>query len=430
MYRLQNGKAQQSGHQNGEYLCQVRGQQKLNRLADIVIHPAALLHGRHNGGKVVVRQYHIRHVLGHIRAGHAHAYANIRRLNGRGVVDPVAGHGSHSPLPVKGLYNAHLMLRLHTGKHAAPGNGIVQRPIVHLAQLGAGEHLPLRLQDPQLPGNGRSSIPMIAGDHHRTNARLATSGNGLHRLRAHRIHHTHQPQVAKSLFQCLRRPGRRQGRVLSGCSAKHPQRPVCHTPIFVQDPAAQIRSQGYRSPLLPGVGAPFQYHIRRTLGVLHHAFRGAVERRHHLAGRVKGQFTHPGVLPLQRRLFQPQVCRVLHQRHLCGFTLYAVLGSVGVRTQRHSGHKLLRRHTGAGGNGHFILSQRAGFVRADHLRTAQGLHRRQSPDHCVATAHFGHADGQHNRHHRCQPLRNGSHRQGHRHHKGGQRAAKGQPACQ
>ena len=69
-------------------------------------------------------------------------------------------------------------------------------------------------------------------------------------------------------------------------------------------------------------------------------------------------------------------------------------------------------------HGHLILGEGAGFIRADDLGAAQGLHRRQAADHRAALAHIGDADGQHHRHHRGQALGYGGHGQGHGHHEG------------
>jgi hypothetical protein len=60
---------------------------------------------------------------------------------------------------------------------------------------------------------------------------------------------------------------------------------------------------------------------------------------------------------------------------------------------------------------HFVARQRAGFVSADHGNRAEGFHRRQSADDCIAPRHALHADSQGNGHDRRQSLRNGRHRQ-------------------
>ena len=42
--------------------------------------------------EVVVGQYHVRGLLGHVGASDAHGDADVGRLDGRGVIDPVSGH--------------------------------------------------------------------------------------------------------------------------------------------------------------------------------------------------------------------------------------------------------------------------------------------------------------------------------------------------
>ena len=60
---------------------------------------------------------------------------------------------------------------------------------------------------------------------------------------------------------------------------------------------------------------------------------------------------------------------------------------------------------------HLILRERAGLIRTDDLRTAERFHGREPADDRATAAHVRHADGQHDRHDRGQPLRNGRDRE-------------------
>ena len=52
----------------------------------------AFFHRRDNGGEVVVGQHDVGRLLGDVGPGDAHGNADVGRLQGRRVVDAVAGH--------------------------------------------------------------------------------------------------------------------------------------------------------------------------------------------------------------------------------------------------------------------------------------------------------------------------------------------------
>ena len=174
MGRLEDHKAQQGGQEDAQYLAHIGAQQELDGFADVVIDPPAFLHRAYNGGEIVVRQHHIRHVFGHVRAGDAHAYADIRAFDGGRVVDPVPGHGGYAAPLAPGVDDAHLMLRLHPGIDAVAIHGSLQGRVVHLVELGASNSRLAFPQDAQLVGYGNGGIPMIARDHNGTDPRLLT----------------------------------------------------------------------------------------------------------------------------------------------------------------------------------------------------------------------------------------------------------------
>ena len=69
-------------------------------------------------------------------------------------------------------------------------------------------------------------------------------------------------------------------------------------------------------------------------------------------------------------------------------------------------------------NGHFVLGERAGFIRADNLRAAERFHGGKSSDNRVLFRHIGHADRKHDGHDRGKPFGNRGNRQRHREHEG------------
>ena len=416
VHRVQQCEAQQRGEEHAQHLAHVAGQQELDGLADVVIDPAALLHGGDDGGEVVVAEHHVRHVFRYVRAGDAHAHADIRGLDGGRVVDAVAGHGGDGALAPPGVDNADLMLRLYPGIDAVLLHRLVQFLIGEAVQRAAGNGLAGVGDDAQLLADGHGGILVVAGDHHRADARGAALGHGGLDLRADGVDHARQTDEAEVLLQVLRLLPVGQCVVQALRRRKDPQGLVGHGFVLRQNGGALFLSQGQDLPAFRIAGAPAQHLVRRALGVLDKAVVCAVDGGHHLPAGVKGGLAAAGLAALQHRLLQPLGSGKVHQRRLRGLADGAVLLQRGVVAQRHGcGQQLC----GAGvlHHGHLVLCQGAGLVGADDLGAAQRLHRRQPPDHGVLLAHVGHADAQHHRHHRGQSLRDGRHRQGNGHHK-------------
>src|SRR4029450_13014882 len=86
-------------------------------LEQVVVQVAAVVDRLHDGGEVVVGQDHDRGFLGRLGAGDAHGDADVGRLEGGGVVDPVPGHGDHVPGPLEQPDQAQLVLGGDPGHH-------------------------------------------------------------------------------------------------------------------------------------------------------------------------------------------------------------------------------------------------------------------------------------------------------------------------
>ena len=422
MHRVQQGKAHQGGAEHAQHLAHVGAQQELDGLADVIVDAAAFLHCAHDGGKVVVRQHHVRHVLGNVGAGDAHAHADICALDGGCVVDAVAGHSGNGAVGLPRIDDAHLMLRLHTGVDPVAAHCLLHLLIGDGVQFCAGNGLGGVLDDAQFPGNGHSGILVVTGDHHRTDAGGTALGDRRLDLRTHRVDHTHQAHKAQLLLQLLRLIGSRLFIPDPLGGGQHTQSLVCHALVLCQDLRPLFLGHGQRLAVGPILGAALQHLVRGALGILDKAVLGGVDGGHHLTAGVKGGLVHTGGSCGQLGLGQPLGSRKVHQCGLGGLAFcLAVLAQVCVVAQGQGGSQALGvaqvLH-----HGHLILGQGAGLIRADHLGAAQGLHSGQAADHCIALAHIGNADGQHHRHHRSQALGDSGNCQGHRHHKGGQHA--------
>ena len=247
------------------HLTHVAGQQELDGLADVVIDPAALLHGGDDGGEVVVAEHHVRHVFRHVRAGDAHAHADIRGLDGGRVVDAVAGHGGDGALAPPGVDNADLMLRLHPGIDAVLLHRLVQFLIGEAVQRTAGNGLAGVGDDAQLLADGHGGVLVVAGDHHRADARGAALGHGGLDLRADGVDHARQTDEAEVLLQVLRLLPVGQCVVQALRRRKDPQGLVGHGLVLRQNGGALFLSQGQDLPAFRIAGAR-QLCLRHVFG--------------------------------------------------------------------------------------------------------------------------------------------------------------------
>ena len=134
---------------------------------------------------------------------------------------------------------------------------------------------------------------------------------------------------------------------------------------------------------------------------------------HHLAFAVKRRLGHARILRAQRARRQALRDRPAHERGLGRLAGHGVRLRVvhRVDAQGHGRGEQVLITGSALGHGHAVLRERAGLIRADDLRAAERLHGREAADDRAAAAHVRHADGQHDRHDRGQPLRNGRNRE-------------------
>ena len=105
-----DGHAHQHGPEDDEDFPDVAGEQEVHELADVGIDDPPLLDGRDDAGEIVVGEDHVRRLLGHVRAGDAHGDADVRPLQGRRVVDAVAGHRHDVAARLQGIDDPRLVL--------------------------------------------------------------------------------------------------------------------------------------------------------------------------------------------------------------------------------------------------------------------------------------------------------------------------------
>mmetsp|Transcript_76038 Transcript_76038/g.215479 ORF Transcript_76038/g.215479 Transcript_76038/m.215479 type:complete len:219 (-) Transcript_76038:320-976(-) len=96
----------------------VYGHDEGHELLDARVDDAPFLDRAHDGDEVVVRQDHVGGALGDLRALDPHRHTDLRRIQGRGVIDAVAGHRAHLALALQGPHDLELVLRLRAREDA------------------------------------------------------------------------------------------------------------------------------------------------------------------------------------------------------------------------------------------------------------------------------------------------------------------------
>ena len=408
-------KIQQGGGEDGEDLPDVAGEEIVDGLADVGPDPAALLDGGHDGGKVVIGENEVGRPLGHIGAGAPHSAADVRRLQGRGVVHPVPCHSHHTAPLLPGFHNAHFVLRRYPGEYRKAVDVLLQGLLRQEFQLRPGHRQVARAIDVQLPGHRQGRGLVVPGDHHRPDSRPVAQGHRLPYLGAGRVHHAEQPQEGQP---ALNGPGdhggRQEGQIPAG-HPQHPQSPPGHLLVGPEDP---LPLPGGENPLRAGCAA-FQQNVRRTLD--EHpkaALRPGVDGGHELPAGVKGELPLPGPLLVQLVPVQPLPGGGHDEGPLCGVPLgggrarpplQPRVVAQGPSQQRISPPSsggdphLLHRHP--------VLGEGPGLVGADHTGAPQGLHGGQLLHDGPPGGHPPHPQGQHDGNDGGQALRDGGHRQ-------------------
>ena len=140
----------------------------------VAVDDAALFDRTHDRGEVVVGEHHVGGFLGDLRAGDAHGDTDVGALEGRRVVDAVAGHRHDLAQPLQGLDDAHLVARLDPREHRDVAHTSGQRRVVERVELDTRDHrvgAGVCGQDPHAPSDRRAGGRMVARDHLHRDAR-------------------------------------------------------------------------------------------------------------------------------------------------------------------------------------------------------------------------------------------------------------------
>ncbi len=164
----------------------------------VVVHGTPEADRLDDGAEVVVGQDHDRGLLGDLGAGDAHRDADVGLLEGRRVVDAVAGHGHDVALLAQDVHEVDLVLGRDAGEDADAvdlPDGLV---VAQGTEVGAGHRAAL---DAQLAGDRLGRDRVVAGDHAHLEAGRVRRRDGGLRGRSRRIDDAHDGQQGHAVEQ-------------------------------------------------------------------------------------------------------------------------------------------------------------------------------------------------------------------------------------
>ena len=122
----------------------------------------------------------------------------------RCIVDAVAGHGDELilrlelPDDAKFLFRADPRIDPHRLDHVG------KRLVVQSFEFSSGQYAPVVFQDAQAPGDGLGGARVVAGDHHRRDARRQTVRHRLGSLFPRRVDKGDKAEKRQLSFDCFR----------------------------------------------------------------------------------------------------------------------------------------------------------------------------------------------------------------------------------
>mmetsp|Transcript_41234 Transcript_41234/g.117651 ORF Transcript_41234/g.117651 Transcript_41234/m.117651 type:complete len:512 (-) Transcript_41234:236-1771(-) len=184
-----------------------------DELLDARVDCPAFLDRGDDGAEVVVRQDHLGGALGDLGALDAHGHSDVSLVKGRRIIDAVTRHGADITLPLEGLHNLDLVLRLRAREAlGALRDGVDLRGAEVAAvrpQVFAVRGRALVVvgpQDPDVLCDGYGGLEVVACDHDHADAGALRQGHGLLDAVAVRVpggDEAHELQVLAALLKLL-----------------------------------------------------------------------------------------------------------------------------------------------------------------------------------------------------------------------------------
>ena len=185
------------GKGDGHDLADIAGDEVPHELTDVTEDDPPLPDGGDDGGEGIIFEDHIGGLTGHLGAPFSHGDADIGFFQGRGVVDPVAGHGHDGAVFLMEIDEVQLLFGAHPGENRGAQDvlSLFSGKLAGTVQVLAVNHLGLPLIDQaHSQGDVARRKRLIAGGHDHTNAGLLTQVDGLTHILAGRVL---QPDQAK-----------------------------------------------------------------------------------------------------------------------------------------------------------------------------------------------------------------------------------------
>ena len=207
-------RGQQRQRQTDERACEHHGdlrgaarQGVEQEAADVGVDAAAFFGGGDDGAEFVVGQDQIGGLAGDFGAAFAHGDADVGAVQGRAVVDAVAGHRDDLPGGLQGVDDGDLLLRGGPGEDPRALSGAC-------AGLGgtAVDHLVAGADDAEFDGDRAGGGRVVAGDQYRGDARALTRGDGRGGGRPRRVEDRDEAEQAQTPLGGTEVGGRVRGR--------------------------------------------------------------------------------------------------------------------------------------------------------------------------------------------------------------------------
>ena len=392
--------ARQSPDHEGCQLSNVVGEVVRQEAPDVDERRPSLLDTGDDRREVVVEEDQVCSLARDVRTRRTHRDPDVRLVERRYVVDPIARHRDDMPPKSQRPGDAELVLRRHARNHGPAAVDECTEFSIVSGQVATDQHGVRWSAQAHLGGDGRRGRRVVAGHHDNRDAGTPAGVQRLPDVGPWRVLQPEHPEQGHARLSLLDRGGRRGAGQGPHGHGDHAQ------------PAGGHRIDLRMGSLIPGTQG------QHGVGGALHEHRAV---QHHGHPSPPGIEREPGLIdvaPSQRVSVDPDPAREDVQRSLHGVAMRhprpVDLEHVAVRAAhrrfgqaRHGwmaarwldvqvgircvprlgdGHPSLRQpglH-----DRHLVPGQRAGLVGADDRRRAEGLDRLQIPDEDVALRHL------------------------------------------
>ncbi len=216
----------------------VHRDQVAHRVADIVVDAPSESHGLDDGLEVVFQKHQRRGLAGHVGAAPTHGHANVCRLERRGVVHAVAGHGDDLAVGFERVDQSQFLFRNHPREDAHRSYACAQLRSTQALELRAGQH-PARGLQSDFACNRLRRARVVPGDHHHPDAGVVALLDCLRHRRPQRVRECNESEKRKR--KSRRADGKLAAVKMRLRHAQHPASTRCDLRGLLQHAGLQCR---------------------------------------------------------------------------------------------------------------------------------------------------------------------------------------------